>query len=260
MRDKEGPVEKTNEITLEVGDLSVAYGKAVVLRQVNLSVPKGGITLLLGRNGAGKTTTLLAIAGLIPKRAGKVVFEGVNISQSTPLVIVQAGISNVLEGHRVFVDLTVEDNLRLGAFGLLSGKTLNERVDRVLELFPQISGFRGMKAGALSGGQQQILAIAQGLVSNPRLLLLDEPSVGIAPRLVSDILALIKSLRTEGMSVLLVEQLVQKAMDVADVVYLYDNQTVVGKGTPRELGASGLVERVYLGREVETPSGKDKNQ
>ncbi|HSR11922.1 MAG TPA: ATP-binding cassette domain-containing protein, partial [Thermodesulfobacteriota bacterium] len=195
-------METKNQVTLEVQDLSVAYGKAVVLRDVNVAVPKGGITLLLGRNGAGKTTTLLAIAGMIPKKAGRVVFEGKDISRAAPLAIVQAGISNVLEGHRVFVDLTVEDNLRLGAFGLLSGRTLDQRVDRVLGLFPQISGFRAKRAGALSGGQQQILAIAQGLVSNPRLLLLDEPSVGIAPRLVSDILALVRSLRTEGMSVL----------------------------------------------------------
>ena len=242
-------------ITLEVRDLSVAYGKAVVLRQVNMKVPARGIALLLGRNGAGKTTTLLAVAGLIPKRAGKVIFEGVDISGFSPLAIVQAGISNVLEGHRVFVDLTVKDNLRLGAFGLLSGKPLSDRVDRVLELFPQIRDFQSKKAGALSGGQQQILAIAQGLVSSPKLLLLDEPSVGIAPRLVSDILGLIKSLRDEGMSVLLVEQLVQKAMEVADIVYLFDNQSIVGQGTPRELSGSGLVERVYLGREVEAPTG-----
>ena len=251
-------MEKANAITLEAKDLSVAYGKAVVLRRVNLAVPKGGIALLLGRNGAGKTTTLLAIAGLIPKVSGKVFFEGSDISQASPLAIVQGGISNVLEGHRVFVDLTVEDNLRLGAFGLKSGKALDERVDRVLGMFPQISPFRAKKAGALSGGQQQILAIAQGLVSSPRLLLLDEPSVGIAPRLVSDILSLIKSLRTEGMSVLLVEQMVQKAMDVADVVYLYDNQSIVGHGAPQEMRASGLVERVYLGREVETSSGRDR--
>jgi branched-chain amino acid transport system ATP-binding protein len=248
-------VENATQVTLEVKDLSVAYGKAVVLRQVNMQVPSKGITLLLGRNGAGKTTTLLAVAGLIPKRGGQVIFEGVDISAFSPLAIVQAGISNVLEGHRIFVDLTIKDNLRLGAFGLLSGKPLSDRVERVLELFPQIREFQNKKAGSLSGGQQQILAIGQGLVSSPKLLLLDEPSVGIAPRLVSDILGLIKSLRNEGMSVLLVEQLVQKAMDVADIVYLFDNQTIVGQGTPQELRGRGLVERVYLGREVNTPSG-----
>lgn len=248
------------ENLLEVKDLSAAYGKAVVLRGVNIDVPGRGIALLLGRNGAGKTTTLLAVAGLIPKRAGKVFFAGADITQSSPLEIVRAGISNVLEGHRVFVDLTVEDNLRLGAFGLLAGRRLEARLDHVLQLFPQIREFRGKKAGALSGGQQQILAIAQGLVSSPRLLLLDEPSVGIAPRLVSEILGLIKSLRKEGMSVLLVEQMVQKALDVADVVFLYDNRSIVGRGTPEELRASGLVERVYLGREVEGSQGKGQVQ
>lgn len=235
-------------VLLELQNLVVSYGKAQVVHNVDFTVNKGEIVLLLGRNGAGKSTILASIAGLIPKVEGKVTFEGKDITRSSPFQIVRSGISNVLEGHRIFGDLTVEDNLALGAFGMMRGRALAKRLDEIFELFPLINDKRQIKAGRLSGGQQQILAIAQGLVSSPRLLLIDEPSIGVAPKVVSDVLALLKVLKTGGMTVLLVEQSVQKALDIADNVYLLENGRIVCKDTPQLIRDNPLLHHVYLGR------------
>jgi len=237
----------TEEKLLSVNNLSVTYGKATVVKNVSLEVKPGEIVLLLGRNGAGKTTTLSAISGLIPKISGTIHFEGNDISKKSPLNICRAGISNVLQGHRVFGDLSVEDNLKLGGYGILKGTKLSKRINEMYELFPLMHEHRDKKAGRLSGGQQQILSVAQGLIPAPKLLFLDEPSIGVAPLIVNEILGILESLKSEGMAVLLVEQLVHQALTVANHVYVIDNGSIVGEGTPDELKNNGLIERVYLG-------------
>lgn len=238
-------VEK--DVLLEVDNLSVSYGKVNAVHDISFKVHKGEIVLLLGRNGVGKTTTVLATTGLIPKRGGRVIFDGYDISSAAPADIVRSGISVVLEGHRIFPELSVDDNLRLGGFGILHGHELNERLEEMYDLFPLLRDKRDERAGRLSGGQQQILAIAQGLIPSPRLLFLDEPSVGIAPFLVGEILELIDNLRKNGMGVVLVEQLVRKAMALGDYVYLLDNGSVLGQGTPAEIEETGLLQRAYFG-------------
>jgi branched-chain amino acid transport system ATP-binding protein len=237
---------------LAVTDLGVAYDKVEVVHGVSLRVEPGEFVVMLGRNGAGKTTTLHAISGLIPKRGGSVVFDGQAIAQARPRDIVRSGLVQVLQGHRVFTGLTVEDNLILSAAMSGRGGAPSELAP-IYEAFPEMAERRDQPASRLSGGQQQILAIAQGLAAKPRLLLLDEPSGGVAPLVVNRILEIAKALTREGTAVLLVEQLVEKALAYADRCDLLDNGRIAGSGTPAEIEASGLLRDVYLGR-ARTPS------
>jgi branched-chain amino acid transport system ATP-binding protein len=231
---------------LTVTDLSVAYGKLQVVHAVSLAAAAGQFTVLLGRNGAGKTTTLRAVSGLIAKRAGRVTFGGADITTLSPRKIIRHGLVQVLDGHRIFPTLTIEDNLLLSAFGAGQPRT-PQALQRTYDAFPEIAERRHQPASRLSGGQQQILAVAQGLVAKPRLLILDEPSAGLAPLVVDRILQLAKSLTAQGTAVLLVEQFVEKALLYADHCYVFDHGEVAGAGSPAALHASGTIQRIYLG-------------
>jgi branched-chain amino acid transport system ATP-binding protein len=229
-----------------LANLRVAYGKVEVVHGISLTIEPGAFAVLLGRNGAGKTTTLRAISGLVPKRAGQVAFNSVDISGADAQTILRSGLVQVLEGHRVFTSLSVEDNLLVSAFGSGQARDIHA-LNSIYETFPELAERRSQAASRLSGGQQQILAVAQGLIARPRLLMLDEPSAGLAPIVVDRVLKLAKDLTGQGTAVLLVEQLVEKALAYADQCYVLDQGLIVGAGSPAELQQSGLIDRVYLG-------------
>jgi branched-chain amino acid transport system ATP-binding protein len=231
---------------LEVSGLQVAYGKAEVVHGVDFQVRKGEFVVLLGRNGAGKSTMLHAVCGLIGKKAGKVSFKGQDIASLEPRGIVRAGIVNVLEGHRVFTQLSIEDNLLIGTYARKSSGD-RSKLQRVYDLFPELGERRHQLASRLSGGQQQILAVAQGIIADPELLILDEPSGGLAPIVIDRILQVARQLCESGISILLVEQLVKEALKYADYCYLIETGEVGGHGTPQEVQAGELIHRIYLG-------------
>jgi branched-chain amino acid transport system ATP-binding protein len=231
---------------LEVEGLDVAYGKAKVVHGTSLSVGEREFVALLGRNGAGKSTTLHAISGLIAKSGGRVRFAGQDITNATPRDIVRAGLVQVLEGHRVFHPLTVEDNLLIGTYAR-APRGDRSKLGAMYSLFPELAERRHQPASRLSGGQQQILAVAQGIIAEPRLLLLDEPSGGLAPLVIDRILDVAKSLVRDGMAILLVEQLVEKALAHADRCYLMATGRIVHEGLARDLAGSDILHSVYLG-------------
>ena len=231
---------------LAVSGLHVAYGKAHVVHGVGFTVHPGEFVVMLGRNGAGKSTVLHAISGLVPKRAGTVTFAGRDISRASSAEIVRAGLVLVLEGHRVFTGLSVEDNLLLGAYAR-HATDRRASLERIYADFPELAERRRQQASRLSGGQQQILAVAQGMMADPRLLILDEPSGGLAPIVVDRILAVAASLAGRGLAILLVEQLVEKALRHANYGYLLETGAIGGEGSAEELGDSDLLARIYLG-------------
>ncbi len=232
------------EPLLQVAGLASGYGKIAVLRAVDLTVGAGEVVALLGPNGAGKTTLLRAVSGLLPW-SGSVRFAGRDLSGSSARDTVQAGLVHVIEGHRVFTQLAVADNLLLAAYDLPRGER-TARVEEVLELFPEIAAKRHERAAALSGGQQQILAVAQGLVRRPRLLMLDEPSAGLSPVLVDRVLVVVKRLRDAGTAVLLVEQLIEKALALADRVYALARGSIVLEARTSEPDLPLRLEQAYL--------------
>ena len=238
--------DRPSDILLEVQDLHVAYGKAHVVHGVSFTVRAGEFVVMLGRNGAGKTTILQALSGLIPKQAGRVAFAGRDITRASPRDIIRTGLVQVLEGHRVFTSLSVEDNLLIGA-AARSRADLKATIEELYAEFPEIADKRHQQASRLSGGQQQILAVAQGIVADPRLLLLDEPSGGLAPIVIDRILSYAARLAKTGVAVLLVEQLVEKALKHADYGYLLETGAIGGEGRAAELGDSELLRRIYLG-------------
>ena len=240
-----GP-RRSGDPLLQVEDLYVAYGKAHVVHGVSFSVNAGEFVVMLGRNGAGKSTILHAISGLVPKRAGRVTFDGVDISRSGSREIVRAGMVQVLEGHRVFTSLSVEDNLLVGTYARRTPE-IRSTLERIYDDFPEIAEKRHQQASRLSGGQQQILAVAQGIIADPRLLILDEPSGGLAPIVVDRILGVATRLAREGLAILLVEQLVEKALRHASYGYLLETGAIGGEGTAAELHDSALLRRIYLG-------------
>ncbi len=240
-----GP-RRSGDPLLQVEDLHVAYGKAHVVHGVSFSVNAGEFVVMLGRNGAGKSTILHAISGLVPKRAGRVTFDGVDISRSGSREIVRAGMVQVLEGHRVFTSLSVEDNLLVGTYARRTPE-IRSTLERIYEDFPEIAEKRHQQASRLSGGQQQILAVAQEIIADPRLLILDEPSGGLAPIVVDRILGVATRLAREGLAILLVEQLVEKALRHASYGYLLETGAIGGEGTAAELHDSALLRRIYLG-------------
>ena len=231
---------------LEVSDLHVAYGKAEVVHGTSLTVAAGEFVALLGRNGAGKSTTLHAVSGLIPKRAGHVRFDGQDITNATPRDIVRTGLVQVLEGHRVFHPLTVEDNLLIGTYAR-SKHGDRSKLAAMYDLFPEMAERRHQPASRLSGGQQQILAVAQGIIAEPRLLILDEPSGGLAPLVIDRILDVARALSRDGVAILLVEQLVEKALAHADRCYLMATGRIVHEGLAGELAGSDILHSAYLG-------------
>jgi branched-chain amino acid transport system ATP-binding protein len=236
---------------LDVAGLRAGYGKIGVLHGVDLRVGRAEIVALLGPNGAGKTTLLRAVSGLLPPSAGAITFNGREIRGADPRATVRAGLAHVIEGHRIFTQLSVIDNLFLAAYDLPRGER-SARVEEALGLFPEIAAKRNERGGALSGGQQQMLAVAQGLVRRPLLLMLDEPSAGLSPVLVDRVLAVAARLRESGAAVLLVEQLVEKALGLADRVYALARGRIVLAASASDPDLPHRLERAYFGHDVLT--------
>jgi branched-chain amino acid transport system ATP-binding protein len=234
------------EPLLSVARLESGYGKIRVLHGIDFAMAAGEVVALLGPNGAGKTTMLRAFSGLLPVNAGYVRFGGRDMTNATPRAAARAGLVHVIEGHRVFTQISVIDNLLLAGYDLPRGERA-ARVDEALSYFPEISEKRQERGGALSGGQQQMLTVAQGLVRRPRLLMLDEPSAGLSPVLVDRVLNVIARLRSQGTSVLLVEQLLEKALACADRVYALVQGHIVLEAPTSEANLPQRLERAYFG-------------
>ena len=231
---------------LEVRDLRSGYGRVEVLRGVSLSVGAGELVALLGSNGAGKTTFNNTVCGLVRAWEGEVVFEGQKLNGLNPRGIVQSGLIQVPEGRKIFPNLSVIENLELGSFARARARRA-ENLERMLTIFPRLQERRTQLAGTLSGGEQQMLAISRGLMADPKLLILDEPSLGLSPLLVEEMFTLIAQIRQQNISVLLVEQNVAQALEIADKAYVLENGSLRFEGTPQALLASDALRQAYLG-------------
>jgi branched-chain amino acid transport system ATP-binding protein len=236
---------------LEVFDLQVSYGAIKALDGVSLSVPRGQIVTLLGANGSGKSTTLRAITGLASPAGGRLVFAGRELRGLPTHEIIRAGIALVPEGRRIFANLSVYENLLLGAYGRRDQLALARDLDQIYATFPRLASRRAQAAGTLSGGEQQMLAVGRALMSRPQLLLLDEPSLGLAPLLVKEVLHLITRINREGVTILLVEQNAAAALKIAHYGYVLSTGRVVLEGTGAELAAHPQLQPAYLGDEPE---------
>ncbi|MBN8754565.1 MULTISPECIES: ABC transporter ATP-binding protein [Variovorax] len=238
-------MKNSNSTILEVEDLRAGYGRIEALHGVSIRLDAGELVALVGANGAGKTTLLRTISGLLPSRAGRVRFLGQDISRSSPDIRVRMGLAQVLEGRQVFGPLSVQDNLRLGAF--VHREAADERMRRMYDLFPVLKQKKDLPAGTLSGGQQQMLAMARALMSAPKALLLDEPSMGLAPLLVRDIFRVIKELKDAGTPILLVEQNARAALAIADRGYVLETGKMTLEGPAQRLQDDERVRSAYLG-------------
>ena len=232
---------------LDVRGLNVYYGANHAVRDLDLHVEQGEIVGLIGANGAGKSTTMLSIMGAVKPTSGTVTFDGQTISDSPPEAILRLGIAPVMEGRRIFPSLTVGENLRMGAATIKDRAQVDADIERWCEFFPILRERIDRPAGNLSGGQQQMLAVARALMSRPRLLLMDEPSLGLAPLLVAEIFKLISDLRALGMTILVVEQNVRMTLNIADRAYLLNLGRVEFTGTPAQIRSEADIERTYLG-------------
>ena len=236
------------EALLSVTGLSVNYGHIEAVRDVDLSLQAGRITTLVGANGAGKSTTLLALSGLVPKAAGKVVFDGHDITALPAHKLVAAGLVQVAEGRATLTTLTVRENLELGAYTRRDGAAARAGdLERMFALFPRLKEREGQLAGNLSGGEQQMLAIGRALMARPRVLLLDEPSMGLAPIVVQGIFRTLREINAGGLTIFLVEQNVRQALKIAEHAYVLENGHVVLQGSGRELLDEPRVQEAYLG-------------
>ena len=231
---------------LVIENLRAGYGAVEVLRSVDMHVAPGELIALLGSNGAGKTTLNAVVSGLVPARSGKVVFDGEDLTGVHYRRIVQAGLIQVPEGRKIFPNLTVIENLELGAFTRARNK-IAENMAKVFETFPRLHERAVQLAGTMSGGEQQMLAIGRGLMAEPKLLILDEPSLGLSPLLVEEMFALIAKLRANGLAIMLVEQNVGQSLDIADRAYVMENGTIRFSGTSQQLLASDALRQAYLG-------------
>ena len=232
---------------LLVEDLHVRYGSVEVLHGVSLQVENGEIAALIGANGAGKTTTLMAISGVLPAAGGSIQFSGERLHNIPPEKMVEKGVTQVPEGRRVFPRLNVLENLQLGAAFRKDRTRVREDLEWVLALFPVLKGRPKQLAGTLSGGEQQMLALARGLMARPRLLLLDEPSLGLAPKLVTQLFDVIRQIHAHGMTILLVEQNAYQALKVAQTVFVLETGRVVLRGAAKDLRENPAVKQAYLG-------------
>ena len=232
---------------LELNDIHARYGAITALRGVSISVSQGELVALLGVNGAGKSTTLATIAGVLRPWQGSILFEGSSILGKSPEQIARLGISLVPEGRDIFPSLTVEENLRLGAYTRSEKSEYRRNLQEVFELFPVLKERLQQLGGTLSGGEQQQLAIARALMSSPRLLMLDEPSLGLAPALVDQIFELIARLHQRGVTILLVEQNVDRTLEIVDRAYVLSTGTIESQGTPQQLRAHADIEGIYMG-------------
>ncbi|MDR7435417.1 MAG: ABC transporter ATP-binding protein [Armatimonadota bacterium] len=232
---------------LVLEEVSAAYDGVQVLYDISLRLEQGEIVCVIGANGAGKTTILRTISGLLAPIAGRIWFENTRIDRLPPHAIARRGIAHVPEGRRIFDQLTVEENLRMGAFLLQDWHQVREAFDHVYQIFPILFQRRGQRAGTLSGGEQQMLAIARGLMSNPKLLLLDEPSLGLAPKVIDMLFEVILNLNRLGRTILLVEQNASRALEIAHRAYVLEVGRVTLSGPARELQENEYVRRAYLG-------------
>ncbi len=237
---------------LEVEGLCVNYGHIEAIRDISFDVPEGSVTTLIGANGAGKTTTMKTISGLRKVRAGAVRFDGKDITHAAPYDRVKLGISQSPEGRRCFVGMTVRENLDMGAFvrNDRKSKAYKDDMDRVLALFPRLGERINQSAGTMSGGEQQMLAIGRALMARPRLILLDEPSMGLAPKLIAQIFSIIKEINEQGTTVLLVEQNAAQALKAADNAHILETGEIVRSGKGSELAGDDSVKAAYLGGDV----------
>jgi branched-chain amino acid transport system ATP-binding protein len=232
---------------LSVENLCVSYGQAVAVEGISFSVEEGTIVTLLGSNGAGKTSTLRAISGIVPPAQGTIEFLGERIDRLPGSKIVRKGIAHVPEGRKIFSDLTVMENLIVGGYSRADKKEVRENIEKMFELFPRLKERRKQRGATLSGGEQQMLAFARALVSSPRLLLLDEPSMGLAPLVVQEVKEAIVRFKNEGFTVLLVEQNASIALSICDKAYVLESGRIMLEGTPQELLENEDVKRSYLG-------------
>lgn len=232
---------------LEITNLCAGYGKTQVLENVNFHVNAGEVVTLIGANGAGKTTTLKAICGIVPITGGRVVFEGEDLTNRPSFDIVTSGVTMIPEGRQLFPGFTVRDNLLMGSYKQAARASARRRMDDVLELFPRIKERLSQLAGSLSGGEQQMVAIARGLMADPKLLVFDEPSVGLSPLLVQQMFDIVRRITATGMTVLLVEQNVYQTLKLADRGYVIENGAIVLEGTGDELLNNPHIKRAYLG-------------
>lgn len=233
-------------MALSLQQLSSGYGRLQVLFGISLEVPAKSIASLLGPNGAGKSTTLWTVMGVVRPWEGRILLEGADLTRLPPHRKVELGLALVPEGRRLFPEMTVEENLLMGAFTKRARERVHDTLEFVYALFPRLKERRRQKAGTMSGGEQQMLAIARALMSRPRALLIDEPSAGLAPKVVSDLFQTVKRLKEE-MSVLLVEQNVAAALEISDYAYVIENGRIVLQGKPEELVANEHVKKAYLG-------------
>jgi branched-chain amino acid transport system ATP-binding protein len=232
---------------LEVSNLDVFYGKSQALRDVSLKVNEREIVALVGTNGAGKTTLLNTISGALHPASGSVEFLGKRIDRLAPDTIVQLGISHIPEGRKLFTSMTVRENLELGAYTSEAWKRKEETIEEVYQLFPVLKERARQSASKLSGGEGQMVAIGRGLMSSPKLCMFDEPSYGLAPNLLSEVLGVIKRLREQGITILLVEQNVRQTLETADRAYVLENGQIVLEGKGEDLLQDELVKKAYLG-------------
>jgi branched-chain amino acid transport system ATP-binding protein len=232
---------------LKVNDIDVFYGNIHALKGVSLEINEGEIVTLIGANGAGKSTLLKTISGLLKPKKGEVSFEGGSIAGKVAQAIVKKGISHVPEGRRIFAGMTVEENLELGAYLRKDKQGIREDFEKVYQLFPRLLERKKQQAGTLSGGEQQMLAMGRALMARPRLLLLDEPSMGLAPLLVKTIFDIIREINQTGTTILLVEQNANMALSIADRAYVIETGKIVASGTAEELNQSDQIRNAYLG-------------
>jgi branched-chain amino acid transport system ATP-binding protein len=232
---------------LQVKNINVCYGDVQILWDISFAVNKGEIVALVGTNGAGKSTTLKTISGLLSPRGGEILFEDIVLHKMKPFKLIELGIVHVPEGRRLFVEMSVEENLDMGS---LKGKARTERQKRkeqIFDLFPRLKERRFQLAGTLSGGEQQMLAVGRGLMSKPRFMMFDEPSLGLAPILVKEIFNVIRKIRDEGTTVLIVEQNVNQTLAIADKAYVLERGKIILQGTGEELLCNAHVKKAYLG-------------
>jgi len=232
---------------LEFDNVEVFYGKVQALRGMSLRVDEGEIVALLGNNGAGKTTTLSTASALVKANAGRVIFNGQDVTKAHPWNVVGAGLIHVPEGRRIFSTLSVLENLQLGGYLVKERGLVAKRIERVYELLPLLAQRRAQQGGTLSGGEQQMLAIGRGLVAGPKMLMLDEPSMGLAPLIVNQVMQVISEIRDQGTTVLLVEQNARAALKVTDRAYVIDSGVTTIEGSARDLLADSRIIDAYLG-------------
>ena len=232
---------------LEIKDLHVFYGAIHALRGISLPVADGELVSLIGANGAGKTTTLHAISGLLPAASGSILLDGTDLQKVPANTIIGLGMAHVPEGRHVFARMTVEENLRMGAYILRDQKRISENLERVYGHFPRLKERRRQLAGTLSGGEQQMLSTGRALMTDPKIVLMDEPSMGLSPLLVKEIFAIIQQLHESGITILLVEQNAKMALAVSDRAYVLETGTISMEGPAAELAADDRVRKAYLG-------------